>query len=200
MGLLLRVDVTTLTVEVATSTLGYHGHVAKRASLSTEQWAFWDVWMRAQRLLAQEVDRALQQEFGISKAEFSVLVTLRTADNGRMRVTDVADSLGWDKSRVAHQLTRMERRELLARGEAGAPGRRTSIELTSTGADLAERAVVAHGRTIRRLALDRLTPDQAETIGRWSSDLVEQLSESPTAAVADVSPPASRPGTRMSSR
>ena len=154
--------------------------MAKRASLSAEQWAFWDVWMRAQRLLAQEVDRALQQEFGISKAEFSVLVSLRAANDGRMRVTDLAASLGWDKSRVAHQLTRMERRELLTRGEAGAPGRRTSIELTSAGADLAERAVVSHGHTIRRLAFDRLTYEQAEAIGTWSSGLVEQLSETST--------------------
>ena len=74
--------------------------------------------------LATEVDRALQRDFGISKAEFGILVTLQAAPGTRMRVTELADHLDWEKSRVAHQLTRMERRGLLERSESGAAGRR----------------------------------------------------------------------------
>ena len=56
------------------------------------------MWMRAQRLLAQEVDRCLQRDFGISKAEFSVLVTLRQAPGREMRVGDLAESLSWRRA------------------------------------------------------------------------------------------------------
>src|SRR3954447_7660614 len=96
--------------------------MADAASLSPEEWAFWDAWMRAQRLLVGEVDRVLQRDFGISKAEFSILVTLQGVPDRRMRVTELAGSLGWEKSRVAHQLTRMERRGLLERSAAGGGG------------------------------------------------------------------------------
>lgn len=145
------------------------------ASLSAAEWAFWDSWMQAQRLLLREIDRTLQRDFGISKAEFSILVTLQGAPEGRMRVTELADSLDWEKGRVAHQLTRMERRGLLERSESGAVGRRTGIALTETGRDVVERAVHDHGSNIRRLVLDRLSPEQAAAISAWSRQVIDDI-------------------------
>ena len=138
--------------------------------LEPAEWEFWDTWMRAQRLLARELDRGLQRDCGISKAEFSVLMTLTRP----MRVGELADALDWEKSRVAHLLTRMENRGLVARTEDGATGRRTGVELTAEGRRVAENAVRAHGATIRRLVLDRLTPGQAAAIRSWSEQLIEQ--------------------------
>jgi DNA-binding MarR family transcriptional regulator len=140
--------------------------------LTSAEWEFWGTWMQAHQLLMREVDRALQRDCGISKAEFSVLVTLR---DGPMRVTDLAASLDWEKARVAHQLTRMERRGLLERNESGAAGRRTGIALTAAGRDVADRAVLGHGATIRRLALDHLPPPHRTAIGEWSRAVVEEL-------------------------
>ena len=134
-------------------------------------WAFWDTWMRAHRLLVRELDRGLQRDCGISKAEFSVLVTLRRP----MRVGELADALGWEKSRVAHLLTRMEKRGLVARTEDGAGGRRTGIELTEEGRRLAGSATRGHGANIRRSVLDHLTPDQVATIRSWSEQLIERV-------------------------
>ncbi|MCU1482297.1 MAG: MarR family transcriptional regulator [Subtercola sp.] len=149
-------------------------------ALSTSDWRFWDTWMQAQRLLMREVDRVLQRDFGVSKAEFSVLVTLQSASDGARRVTELADALDWDKSRVAHLLTRMEKRGLVERSESGAAGRRTGIALTETGRNVAERAIIGHGKTIRRLAIDRLSPEQAAAITAWSRALLadQTLSES----------------------
>lgn len=128
--------------------------------------------MRAQRRLELEVDRALQQHFEISKSEFSVLVTLRSVPSGSMRVTELAESLGWEKGRVAHLLSRMETRGFLDRSETGAAGRRTGIALTAAGQERVDRAIVGHGSTIRRLALDRLSPQQQEAIASWSRDVI----------------------------
>lgn len=144
-------------------------------SLSAEEWAFWDTWMQAQRLLLREVDRALQNDFGISKAEFSVLVRLHEAPEGWLRVTELADALDWEKSRVAHLLTRMERRGLVDRREAGAAGRRTAVVLTTEGRGVADRAIHGHGNTIRRLVLDRLSPEQAAAINQWSRQVVDEI-------------------------
>lgn len=44
--------------------------------LDPAEWEFWDTWMRAYRLLVRELDRGLQRDCGISKAELSVLMTL----------------------------------------------------------------------------------------------------------------------------
>jgi DNA-binding MarR family transcriptional regulator len=127
--------------------------------------------MEAQRLLTRELDRLLQRDYGISKAEFSVLVTLDRTAGGSMRVGELADSLGWEKSRVAHQLTRMENRELVERTEAG--GRRTGIGLTAQGCTTVRKAIRGHAGNIRRYFFDTVTPDQAAAIQAWSRQMVD---------------------------
>ena len=156
--------------------------MARSASLSPAEWEFWDRWMSAQRLLSAEVDRTLQRDFGISKAEFSVLVTVHRAAGSPPRVTELADALCWDKSRVAHQLTRMEHRGLLDRTRSGS-GRRTGVALTAAGRDVVRRAIRGHAATIRRLALDPLSPEQTAAIRAWSDALIDRLD--PSAATTD---------------
>jgi hypothetical protein len=68
-----------------TRQLRYDSAMPKPRTLEPEQWELWNIWMQAQRLLARELDRRLQHDYGISKTEFSVLVTLHQAPGGRMR-------------------------------------------------------------------------------------------------------------------
>ncbi|MEV4314921.1 MarR family winged helix-turn-helix transcriptional regulator [Actinocrispum sp. NPDC049592] len=143
--------------------------------LEPDEWEFWATWMRAQQLLAQELDRGLQRDCAISKAEFSVLMTLYRAQGDDMRVSDLVDALDWEKSRVSHQLTRMENRGLVTQTESGASGRRTRVGLTTEGRTVAQSAILVHGANIRRHFLDPLTPDQAATIRAWSEQLVGRL-------------------------
>ena len=147
--------------------------------LEPEEWDLWDTWMRAQRLLVQEIDRRLQSDFGISKAEFSVLVTLLRAPGREVRVLDLAESLDWEKSRVSHQLTRMESRGFVRRTESGASGRRTGVGLTPQGRRLAERAVLGHAGNVRDLFFESLSPDQASAIRGWSEQMIDRVAPRP---------------------
>jgi DNA-binding MarR family transcriptional regulator len=145
------------------------------ATLDPEEWDLWNTWMQAQRLLARELDRGLQRDYGISKAEFSVLVTLHQAPGGRMRVGELAESLDWEKSRVAHQLTRMESRELVERTEGESSGRRIGIGLTAKGRVAVEDAIVGHADNIRRYFFEPLTAGQAAAIRVWSRQVVDRF-------------------------
>lgn len=144
-------------------------------TLEPAEWALWDAWMRAQRLLARELDRALQRDFGISKAEFSVLVKLSQAAGHEMRVGDLVESLDWEKSRVSHLLTRMENRGLVEQTETGATGRRTRIGLTAEGRRTARTALRGHAGNIRRYFFDSVTPEQAATIRAWSDQTIDRI-------------------------
>src|SRR4051794_29957358 len=131
--------------------------------------------MRAQRALARQLERGLQRDCGISKAEFSVLMALWRASARELRVGELSESLDWDKSRVSHQLTRMEKRGLVERTQYGADGRRAGIELTAEGRRVAQSAILVHGGNIRRHFLDSLTPEQAGLIRAWSEQLVDRI-------------------------
>jgi DNA-binding MarR family transcriptional regulator len=149
--------------------------VAETPALEPEEWELWDIWTRAQRLLTRELDRGLQREFGISKAEFSVLVTLWQAPGREMRVGELSESLDWEKSRVSHMLTRMENRGLVERTRSGAAGRRTGIGLTAGGRRAAQSAIVGHAGNIRRYFFDSLTPEQAAAIRTWSEQTIDRI-------------------------
>jgi DNA-binding MarR family transcriptional regulator len=144
-------------------------------TLGPAEWAFWDSWVRAQRLLVRELDRALQRDHGISKAEFSILMALLRAPGRQLRVGELSEALDWEKSRVSHLLTRMESRDLVEPVESGAPGRRTGVGLTTQGRRVARAAVRGHAGNIRRHFFDTLTPEQAAVIREWSTQTVERL-------------------------
>ncbi|GAA2091132.1 MarR family winged helix-turn-helix transcriptional regulator [Kitasatospora saccharophila] len=165
-------------------------------SLDPGEWELWDAWMRAQRLLTRELERGLQRDCDISKPEFSVLVTLWQAAGRELRVGELAESLDWDKSRVSHQLTRMEKRGFVERTRYGADGRRAGIRLTAEGRRAAGNAVLVHGDNIRRHFLDPLTPEQASVIRAWSEQAVDRLEPHRSAAAATdaADPPPTGPG------
>ena len=69
--------------------------MAETHTLEPGEWEFWDTWMRAQRLLTRELERGLQRDCGISKAEFSLLVTLWQAAGREMRVGEPIATVGY---------------------------------------------------------------------------------------------------------
>jgi DNA-binding MarR family transcriptional regulator len=149
--------------------------MAQPRTLEPEEWELWDLWMRAQRLLTRELDRGLQRDCGISKAEFSVLVTLWQAPSREMRVGELSESLDWEKSRVSHLLTRMENRGFVERTPHGADGRRAGIGLTAKGRDAAQRAILVHADNIRHYFLDILTSQQAAAFRAWSEQMIDHV-------------------------
>jgi DNA-binding MarR family transcriptional regulator len=153
--------------------------MAETGALEPEEWRLWDTYLTAHRTLVREVDRVLQRDCGISKAEFSVLVTLWRSPGHELRVGALVGSLDWEKSRVSHLLSRMENRGFVARTPRGAPGRRTGIELTDEGRRTVQAAIARHAGTIKRCFLDPLTAEQAAVIRDWSEQVIERVGPGP---------------------
>ncbi|WP_020502274.1 MarR family winged helix-turn-helix transcriptional regulator [Sciscionella marina] len=149
--------------------------MAQTGTLKPDEWELWQLWTHAYHLLVRELDRGLQRDCGISKAEFSVLMALSRAPGRELNVADLVAELDWEKSRVSHQLTRMENRGFVQRIQHGATGRRIRVGLTGTGQRTTQNAVRAHGANIRRCFFDSLTTEQAATLRAWSEQVVEGI-------------------------
>ena len=113
--------------------------------------------MRLNAELPGVLHRELQADAGLSLSDFEVLVTLTEAPDERVRVTDLARALNWERSRVSHHVTRMERRGLVQRSECRDDGRGAWVVLTTQGRRAIERAAPGHAATVRRLIFDNLT-------------------------------------------
>ena len=65
--------------------------------------------------LFAHLGRLLQSESDLSNADFEVLVHLSESPGDCVRVYELAEQLEWERSRLSHHLTRMERRGLVRR-------------------------------------------------------------------------------------
>jgi DNA-binding MarR family transcriptional regulator len=128
--------------------------------LSEDQQLLWRSWLRLNSLLPVVLHRELQADADISLSDFEVLVTLTDTPEGRVRVSDLARELNWERSRVSHHVTRMERRGLVERSECRDDGRGAWVVLTGHGRSAIERAAPGHARAVRRLIFDDLSPDE----------------------------------------
>jgi DNA-binding MarR family transcriptional regulator len=110
------------------------------------------------------LDTQLQHDDGISISELEVLMALVRSPGRRLRVRDLVDATGWEKSRVSHQVTRMAARGLVERQECAEDRRATWIHLTGEGRRVVVRALPKHTATIRRILFDALSPEQQEAL------------------------------------
>lgn len=135
----------------------------------------WRRWMRLQVLLPAELHRQLQEDAGLSLSDFAVLVHLTDSPEGRVRVTDLAHGLQWERSRVSHHVTRMERRGLVGRQECRQDGRGAWVVVTGEGRTAIQQAAPGHVAAVRRLVFDPLTEDELEVFGRVVEKLLGRL-------------------------
>ena len=110
------------------------------------------------------LDAQLQHDDGISISELEVLMALVRSPGRRLRVRDLVEITGWEKSRVSHQVTRMASRGLVERQECAEDRRATWIHLTGDGRRVVVRALPKHSATIRRILFDALTQDQQDAL------------------------------------
>jgi len=84
-----------------------------RVWLTEREERIWRGWMTLNAELSAAMQRHLQAEAGLSMSDYEVLVHLTDDPGGRIRVTELAGLLQWERSRVSHHVTRMERRGLV---------------------------------------------------------------------------------------
>jgi acetyl esterase/lipase len=89
--------------------------MATPAVLSADENHIWRSLLRLSDLLRFRIAADVRKVSDLSVADHSVLFHLAEAESGRMLQQDLASSMYWSKSRMSHQLARMEDRGLLSR-------------------------------------------------------------------------------------
>lgn len=124
--------------------------------LSDAEQRAWRNWLAVTVQLPAALHRQLQREFDLSLQDFDVLVQLSEAEDERLRASDLAQSLQWERSRLSHHIKRMEKRGLVARQECAEDGRGAFVVLAGPGREAVERAAPAHVATVRSIVFDAL--------------------------------------------
>jgi DNA-binding MarR family transcriptional regulator len=134
----------------------------------------WETLQIVTENLRREVGRELWADAELSDAEFTVLANLRLAQDG-MRPSECAQRIGWDSSRLAHQLRRLEKRGLVAKRADASDGRASVLVLTDEGRTAHRQAIGPHLRSAQKWFAAALTPDQLEGLAEGLDTLLSHI-------------------------
>ena len=140
--------------------------------LSPQELRVWHAFMLMGEDVLGRIGRDIAQATGLSGPEFGVLSRLGALGKGEMQQQALASVMAWDKSRLSHQLTRMQERALIERRRT--EGKAVLVALTTVGREKLDAARPIHAASVRRNLLSRLTQEQIDTIVRVSNLLGEE--------------------------
>jgi DNA-binding MarR family transcriptional regulator len=127
--------------------------------LSPPQKRAWVAYMRVQLRMNYEINRQLQLDSGLSLADYHVLNALSNAPDHKLQITDLAALIGWERSRLSHQVRRLCERGLTKRVQSEDDGRATDAVLTKKGLNAIVAAAPGHVALVKKLLFEPL-PDE----------------------------------------
>ena len=144
--------------------------------LTKDQQRVWRNYLAAGAALQIAMNRQLQRDCGLSLADYDVLVALDDSD--ACRVNELGERLGWEQSRLSHQLRRMRSRGLVDRVRADDDRRGATVELTDAGRSALTSSAQRHVDLVRDAVFDGVTAAELQTLDRWTSMVLERLTPS----------------------
>lgn len=143
--------------------------------LNQDEQRAWRGFLLASRLVMDRLGRELSESHDLSLTDYGILVRLSEEPQRRLRMTDLAASAGLSKSRLSHQMNRLEARGLTGRSTCPDDARGTFAELTEYGFEVLAQASHVHVDGVREHLLNFLEPHQISEMALWSERIVRHL-------------------------
>src|SRR3989442_14557272 len=107
--------------------------MAKPRWLEEREAHLWRSWLRLNQELLSVLEEQISREGGLSGADYAVLVPLSESPDGMLRARELGREILWDRRRLSHHVSRMEKRGLVAREECAEDGRGAMVRVTVAG-------------------------------------------------------------------
>lgn len=144
--------------------------------LTEDEQRAWRIHLDVSRLLMYQLERDLQP-FGLTNNDYEILVNLSEADDHRMRMSDLAKRTLQSKSRLSHQITRMETAGLVRRENCDTDRRGLFAVLTDHGWDTMRQVAPRHVASVRAHFIDLVSADDLASYHRAMLPVVAHLRE-----------------------
>ncbi|MGH8925536.1 MAG: MarR family winged helix-turn-helix transcriptional regulator [Acidimicrobiia bacterium] len=139
----------------------------------------WNSYLLATRLLFDRLDDRLGEDAGVSLADFIVLFRLGGAGPNGMRMSELADSAVFSRSRISHAFRRLEGEGWVERRSCPTDRRGSFGFLTEAGRRKLEEAESTHNEVVRRYFLDSIGEGQAEPFRVFTNTMLRALGGHP---------------------
>ncbi|MBP2405243.1 MarR family winged helix-turn-helix transcriptional regulator [Streptomyces sp. QH1-20] len=142
--------------------------------LSDEEQRAWRAHLEVSRLLMHQLERDLQP-FGLTNNDYEILVNLSESEDHRMRMSDLATATLQSKSRLSHQITRMETAGLVRRENCESDRRGLFAVLTDQGWETMREVAPHHVASVREHFIDLLSPEDLKALHAALAPIAKRL-------------------------
>ena len=150
----------------------------------------WRIWLRVNQELPGVLEGLITRDSGLSGADYAVLVPLSESPDGMLRARELRREILWDRSRLSHQVKRMEKRGLVVREECAEDARGAMIRMTAQGRAAIEGAAPGHVAATRRYFFDLLSDDEVDALTAVFDRVLTNLDRVTDGSSSATSPPA----------
>jgi DNA-binding MarR family transcriptional regulator len=144
--------------------------------LSDEEQRAWRTHLDVNKLLMHQLEKDLQP-FGLTINDYEILVNLSESDDHRMRMSDLAGATLQSKSRLSHQITRMESAGLVRREHCESDRRGLYAVLTENGARTMREVAPHHVASVRKHFIGLVSADELDALRETLAPVAEHLRE-----------------------
>lgn len=116
--------------------------------LTADEQRVWRTHLDVSKLLTYQLEQDLQQ-FGLTHNDYEILVNLSESEDHRMRMSDLARATLQSKSRLSHQISRMETEGLVRRENCESDRRGLFAVLTDLGWETIRKVAPHHVASVR---------------------------------------------------
>lgn len=134
----------------------------------------WRTHLDVSRLLMYQLERDLQP-FGLTVNDYEILVNLSESPEHRVRMSELAHRTRQSKSRLSHQITRMETAGLVRRESCESDKRGLFAVLTEQGWETMKKVAPHHVASVRRHFIDLMAPEELEGLQKTLTAVVDHL-------------------------
>jgi len=143
--------------------------------LSKEQQVHWRSWLTASTALREQLSRELQEVHGLTITDYEILVRLSESENKSIRMSDLATQTLLSRSRLSHQIDRMETAGLVSRAVCPDDRRGQLAVITNAGIKALVAAAPDHVTGVRSHLVDLLTDGEFKALGSAAKKIADHL-------------------------
>lgn len=137
----------------------------------------WRAFHKIGTSLLPHLGRQITNHSGITGAEYVVLVALFELTSPSVSLNRLAQGLGWEISRMSHQISRMEEAGLVKKTKNPLDSRCFDLTITTKGRKIAEAAIPLQSKEINHCFSQVLTQAQMKTLIEISTAISTHMKE-----------------------
>ena len=154
--------------------------------LTPEETQSWRLLLRAFTKLTAQLDRELEDEAGLSLADFGVLAALAEGPPDGVRMTQLAAMSLHSKSRLSHCVDRLSSLGLVQRERATEDRRGLRAVLTKEGARVLRSCEPRHDASVQTYLLDHASDADLATMSDLWTKVIDVVAQAAAPALRRV--------------